>query len=364
LVLTGTIASSYGIAQHFGWDPLAGNEGRERVIASFGNTLNFGGYLVMSIPATLALTYKKVDRNWAALSIVVVALSLQLAGIWFSGGRGPFLAGTASIVSFFVIAAALGTTKQTIRSVAVLAISVIIAAIIVAIPSEQGDVGLDRVISLANQFSFETNSTDIQGGLSGRLSIWGSALDLVTSWQLPIEEPTVNRMLRPLFGIGPDMFVYAFPLVGQPQSTLALVEHAHNYELQILIEQGFVALFGFLMMGVLLAVATFAIVRRVRKSGRGIDTASMLILALLPDMIGKMFELQTGVARVSDLAMNFALFGATIAIYEIINRKLNNEEPERTQEKTRTRSSANFAASRTKLSCSCPYSSQSPQPRS
>ena len=38
-------------------------------------------------------------------------------------------------------------------------------------------------------------------------------------------------------------------------------------------------------------------------------------------MIGKIIELQTGVARVSDLAMMFALFGATFALYEILNRK-------------------------------------------
>jgi len=64
LVLTGTIAAAYGIAQHFGWDPIGNNAGRTRVIASFGNTLNFGGYMVMSIPATLALAYKKLDRKW------------------------------------------------------------------------------------------------------------------------------------------------------------------------------------------------------------------------------------------------------------------------------------------------------------
>ena len=345
LVLTGTIAAAYGVAQHFGWDPIGGNAGRTRVIASFGNTLNFGGYLVMSIPATLALAYKKIDKNWVALAIVVAALSLQLTGIWFSGGRGPIIAGFASIISFFVIAAALGTTKQTIKSVGVVAVSTIIVAIIVALPSEQGDIGLERVISIGDQFSSETSSTNIEGGLSGRFNIWGSTLKMATSWDLPVEEPIANRLLRPFFGLGPDMFVYAFPLVGQPQTSLALVDHAHNYELQILAEQGFVGLLGFLMMGALLAIATFAIVRRVRKTGRGIDAASMLILALLPSMVGKMVELQTGVGRISDLAMNFALFGATIAVYEIINRSLNEQEPTASDESTPTRSSVHIAAS-------------------
>ena len=345
LVATGTIAAAYGIAQHFGWDPIGGNAGRTRVIASFGNTLNFGGYMVMAIPATLALAYKKVDQKWIALAVVVAALSLQLTGIWFSGGRGPILAGAVSIISFFVIAIALGTTRQTIKSVGVIAASTVIAAIIVALPSAQGDIGLERVISIGDQFRSETSSTDIEGGLSGRFNIWGSTLRQATEWNMPVDEPTTNKLLRPLFGVGPDMLVYVFPLIGQPQTRLALVDHAHNYELQILMEQGFVGLFGFLMMGALLAIATFAIVRRVRRSGKNIDAGSMLILALLPAMIGKMFEMQTGVGRVSDLAMNFALFGATIAIYEILNRRLNDEAPDSSQKTSQTRSSVNLEAS-------------------
>jgi len=56
------------------------------------------------------------------------------------------------------------------------------------------------------------------------------------------------------------MLVYSFPLVGQPQTDLALVDHAHNYTLQILLEQGFLGLLGFLMMAGLLVIALFAIV--------------------------------------------------------------------------------------------------------
>jgi O-antigen ligase len=345
LVLTGTIAAVYGIAQHFGWDPIGGNEGRTRVISSFGNTLNFGGYMVMSIPATLALTYKKVDNKWLGLAIVTAALSLQLAGIWFSGGRGPFVAGSASIISFFVIAIALGGTKQTIKSIGVIVVSTLIAASIIALPSEQGDIGLERVVSIASQFNSETSSTNIEGGLEGRFNIWGSTLKQAIEWNLPITEPTANKLLRPLFGVGPDMFIYAFPLVGQPQTRLAMVDHAHNYELQVLMEQGFVGLFGFLMMGALLAIAIFVIVRRVRRSSRVTDAGFLLILALLPAVVGKMFEMQTGIGRIADLAMNFALFGATIAIYEIMNRNLNEEVSESLPETPRIQSSLNLQAS-------------------
>ena len=248
LISTGTIAAAYGIAQHFGWDPIGGNAGRTRVLASFGNTLNFGGYMVMTIPATLALASKRFDRKWLWAAIIVGSLGVQIAGIWFSGSRGPFVAVVASIITFFAIAAALGTTKQTLRSLALLAISSVIAAILVTLPSPQGDIGLERALSIGDQFNPGGTSTDIGGGLSGRFNIWGSTFQLATSWDVPVEESVFTSALRPLFGFGPDMFIYSFPFKGQPQSGLGIVDHAHNYELQLLMEQGFIGLISFLFM--------------------------------------------------------------------------------------------------------------------
>ena len=129
-------------------------------------------------------------------------------------------------------------------------------------------------------------------------------------------------MLRALFGLGPDMYVYSYPLVGQPSSWLRLVDHTHNYQLQVLMEQGFIGLIGFTSLTIFLTMSVFAIVKRYRDKKSSFDAIGIIILALLPAMIGKMFELQTGVARVSDLAMTLALFGAVIAVYELLNQQI------------------------------------------
>ena len=345
LVFTGAIAALYAIAQHFGWDDIGENAGRTRPIASFGNTLNFAGYMVMSIPATLALAYKKFNREWLAVGIITVALSLQVTGIWIAGGRGPYVAVITSLVTFFAISLAIGDKKQNIRYMGVFVVSALITAIIVALPSARGDIGLSRVQSLGSAFEVGAASTNIEAGLAGRLNIWSSTLRLTTGWDLPIDEPVVNTALRPLFGIGQDMYVYAFPLVGNPQSQLALVDHTHNYELMVLVEQGFVGLLGFMMLTVLLGVATFAITRRFRRAGRGLDATGILLLVILPATIGKLADLQTGVARISDLAMMLAFFAATIAIYEIANRQLCSDEPEPAPEKTKPGSATALTAS-------------------
>ena len=345
LVLTGTIAAAYGIAQHFGWDPIGNNAGRTRIIASFGNTLNFGGYMVMSIPATLAIAAKRTDRKWIWLAAIVCALSLQIAGIWVSGGRGPYVAATVSIITFFAISLLITTSKETLRSAAVLVAASIVSAIIVSLPSAQGNIGLERAISIGSQFNSNTTSTNIEGGLAGRFNIWGSSLKLASSWDLPNEEPVANRVLRPLFGLGPDMYIYSFPLVGNPQTSLALVDHAHNYELQVLVESGFVGFLGFMAMSGLLTVAILAIVFRMRKARAGLDGYGILLLALMPAMIGKLIEMQTGVGRISDLAMNFALFGAAVGVYELVNNQLTINESEQTAANSPEPSSVNLSAS-------------------
>ena len=266
LAITGTITAAYGVAQHFGWDPVGGNLAL-RVQASFGNTLNFGGYMVMAIPATIALIHIKHTDNWAVSAIIAIALSLQLAGIWFSGGRGPFVAAFVSIITAFILTVLIGSNKETFKSLMLLVIASVIAAIVVALPSPKGDLGMDRFLGIANQLAGpNTTSTNIEGGLAGRFNIWGSSLKIATQWPIPVEESNANRILRPLFGLGPDMYVYSYPLVAQPSSWLRLVDHTHNYELQILMEQGFLGLIGFTSLTGFLTICTFVIVKKYRKS--------------------------------------------------------------------------------------------------
>ncbi len=93
-------------------------------------------------------------------------------------------------------------------------------------------------------------------------------------------------------------------------------------------EQGFLGLIGFAAMGLLLGVAIIAVVRRMRTQKSGLNSATtLLVLALFPAVIGKSVELQTGVARISDLAMNMAIFGAVVALYELFNRTNLTSDP-------------------------------------
>lgn len=318
LVSSGTAAAAYGIAQHFGWDPIGGNSELNRVQASFENPINFGAYMVMAIPATLALALFTRKHTWT--SLIIILIGLQLAGLWFSGSRGPYIATFAALITAFILAIAFGHIKWMIKYVLVLVGGGLFAAIIIAIPSEQSDIGIKRILSIENQITHSTESpNELTGGLDGRFNIWNSTFDLTRKWNVPAEESAAKTLLRPLFGLGPDMFVYSFPIVSKPRKGIQTVDHAHNYGLQVLMEQGFLGLIGFTMFSGFLVLSAFTTIKKIRCSDDRVGVVAILVLALLPPMIGRMVEFQSGVARVSDLAMMFALFGAIIALHRFVN---------------------------------------------
>ena len=83
-----------GVWEHVGWDPIGNGAGDARVFSTFANPIFFGSYLLMSTVVTLglALDRKRGERRWP-LPIVVLPLGVQLAAMWFTGSRGPWLAG-------------------------------------------------------------------------------------------------------------------------------------------------------------------------------------------------------------------------------------------------------------------------------
>ena len=328
LLITGTITASYGIAQHFNWDPIGGNIGLNRVQASFGNTLNFSGYLVMTIPATLAITHAHANRARIWIGLITIALSLQLLGLYFASGRASFIAAALSITILLSISFAIASTRETAKSIIILLVAGLLALPIILIPTSVNETLNNRLINIGSSFNDPTNdssntvTTDVQAGLSGRYNIWESSIKLASQWNVPIQEPLVNSVFRPVFGVGPDMYVYSYPLIGKPSSRLALVDHAHNFELQVLIEQGFIGFIGFTSLTALITVSAIKAVKLYRKTKYQLDPNGIILLALIPALIGKLLEMQSGVARVSDLTMTFALFGAGIAIYEMLNKPI------------------------------------------
>ena len=322
LISSGTIAAAYSITQHFGWDPIGGSEARSRVWSSFGNPINFGSYMVMTIPATLAMALPKRERKYLWLGILAAAVGLQLSGLWFSGSRGPYIAFVTGLISFGIISIWIGQFKAIASSGITLIGGLVIAIIIITIPSPQNDTGFSRILDIGDQIvGFSDEELDNKGGLDARFDIWGTTLQTATRWDTPRDESSLSSMLRPVFGLGPDMFVYSYPLIAEPQSSNNLVDHPHNYELQILMEQGIVGLLLLLSVLALIAITIYRTITILKSQSNELSLLSIMLLATTPALIGKLIEMQSGVSRVSELTMTFALFGVVAAIWFLVSTK-------------------------------------------
>lgn len=332
LIGSATIAAAYGIAQHFGWD-LLGNRLGGRVLSSFGNTLNFSSYVAMAIPATIAISLRKSSFDRKLVLLFGAALTLQMAGIWFSESRGPLIGGALAIGVLFFGLALTRSSTELVRSGLIAGIGLFGAAVIVFIPSSGRSGGLAATLSIGSEITnigTGETSSDGGGGLSSRIQNWKNTLRLAQSWDVPQEEPTLKRIVRPLFGLGPEMFAYSYPLVGDPHPDRHFTAHPHNYPLWILMGQGFVGLVLLISSTSLVLLSVWLSVKRIRSIAVRLPAVDWLLIAFAAGLIGKLVESQVGVARISDLAMTFALAGGLIAITEIINSEIpDNESGER-----------------------------------
>ena len=201
---------------------------------------------------------------------------------------------------------------------------------IVLIPISGSSGGLAATLSIGSEITnigTGDTSSDGGGGLTGRVQNWKNTLQLAQSWDVPQEESTLKRIVRPLFGLGPEMFAYSYPLVGDPHPDRHFTAHPHNYPLWILIGQGFVGLALLIASTMLVLLSVWLSVKRIRSGVVRLPAIDWMLVAFAAGLIGKLVETQVGVARVSDLAMTFALAGALIAIAEIIRSNVPDNEP-------------------------------------
>lgn len=330
LVISGMITASYGIAQYFGWDPIGKNADQIRILSSFGNTLNFSGYMVMAIPATIIIINMLYDKNKFFAFLFIIGLGFEIAGLWFSAGRGPWVGAFFGMIIFFSFSIFTISKKNIIRYLIFMVIGIIITAIISSIPTDRSDISGRRLLGITEQITPPTStensiqSTDIEGGISGRLSIWNSSIKIITESKTPAEEPSYMSFFRILFGVGPDMYVYSYPLTASPSSKLSMVDHAHNYLLQNLVEIGVLGLITLLALGLVIFLTVIRLVITIKNHYYNSEIA-FISLGIVAALGGKLVDIQAGVPRTSDITMMFALIGGLICISKLTTEKIANE---------------------------------------
>ena len=329
-VVAGTLASAYAVSQHFGWDPIGTGENHSRVSSTQLNPIFLGSFLVMTLPITaIAVMWEATSgrsRRW--WTVLAVAVGLQIAALWFTGSRGP-LAGIAvgAIVLITVAAIKLDRTVL-LRTLVASAAGFGLAFLLIAIPigtgrgvgeivggfADVGDVGL----------ALTGGDQTVDSGFTGRVGIWRGAIELATSWETHPPEFGATSILRPVFGFGPDMYAYAYPMTANARDSIS-IGHTHNFLLQILLELGVAGLVTFLAVAFLILAALIQILWP-GSSQRPDLWITILAIGLVGALAGRAMEQMGGVARIGDLAPFWILMGLVIALSETIRTGSDSSE--------------------------------------
>jgi tetratricopeptide (TPR) repeat protein/O-antigen ligase len=266
-ILTSVPISLYALMQGAGMDPLFGAAfGGNRASATSGNPIYLGAYLGMVFFLTLAQIFRMWNKRWSSRILFVlyngIAL-LQVAAMFATGSRGPFLGWLAGVATFALLYALITQRKNLARGlVGVIGIVGIIILGFAAFPNSpianlRGTSSISRLLDLSSN---PGDSADV------RVLTWEGTANLMsphTPIQFADGTPDALNAVRPLIGYGPETMylVYARYI---PLSLLAqtgyggdtLVGRSHNETWDVIVNGGLLGLFanqilycGFLLVG-------------------------------------------------------------------------------------------------------------------
>ena len=326
LCMVGTLVAYYGLVQHFGWDGLGGRQQTlnsfPRSPSSFGNSLNFSAFLVLTITASLSISAILIRDRFVCL-LIVVALGIQLAALWLGGSRGSYLGAVAAIMALILFVGLAYGWRGLLRTLFIFGLALFVAILIYSFPTREGLVGIDpvsKVTSIGDQIGSITGTKDaegLEGGLYTRSRIWATAAKLLYAPAVPQEENLLKTELRRIYGFGPDMFVHSYPIAVSPVGFLEVQPSVHNIVLHVLVTIGLLGFVGLSIVGYGILIIVVNLITRLKRDGE-IQPALLLAAVFLAMIVGKFIEMQTGVSRVSDLLPTFAVFGGLVASVSLV----------------------------------------------
>ena len=319
-VLTGTsmVIGLYAFGQHFGFDPLKNDPAPAlRAGSTFGNPMFVGSYLLMTLPLTVALFMSYRDRMSALSHIWIGAalITLQAAAVVFSLARGTWLGVGVAGIAFVILFVWVVGLRHVAFPVAMALVAGAIAVVMVTLPVE----GSASRLGATEIERLGTIVPEIGGGLSNRYTLWTAAKDVYFNvpWADTERFPEIPdlgfRPLRPIVGYGPDMFGYAYPLVGESTYTSELTDHGHNFIVHTALELG---LLGVMAYTGLIGAVGWSLYRMLRaaRSGRYPTWFAYLLVGLASAFAGRIVEQITGRAQVSDLTLSWVLAAVVVAM--------------------------------------------------
>lgn len=323
LTATSILMSLYGVAQHWGIDPLILNPVLvDRVGMTFGNPIFGAAYLILTIPLTLAwfMSYRSRMSPFAHVFIGSGLITTQMVALTFTFSRGPWVGFVVGALVFTLAFAFVFGWREMRRPASIFGVALVFVVLMNVIPVQDAPDSNPTFGQTVGSIA-----PDVAGGLNNRWTIWNTALDVYVSvpWVDTSKYPEIPdlslRWLRPVVGYGPDMFGYAYPLAGDTVYTRELASHGHNFIIHSLLEIG---LFGASAYLFLFAATGTLLYRLLRKAREGAFPAwySYLVVALASVLVARAVEQIPGKAQVADLQLMWMLAALVVAMVSIAPR--------------------------------------------
>jgi len=329
LAIVATVAAIYGVLQLHGWDAIGGRHEQSRIVSSFGNTLNLAGFLVVSIPVTLFLSLTTKRAVWWPI-LIGILIGVQLAALWFTGGRAALVSTAFSTLVLAFISIRHLDRLSAKRFAVTLLSGIVVSLIVVLIPSNSEGLTEQRLLNSAtdlNDLLFTDDSTP-SGGLHARRGIWEAAITSAVNPSLPASASSfVPKYARTFIGVGPDMFGAIFPISTKPILGLEQQFHPHNVILNIWVSAGLLGLISLAVFALGFSRISVTLVRRL-KTSIDVDQRTVLALFVLVTLVSKFMEMQASVPRVSDLLPTMIVMGVLIAVVSSENEDTQDAHPQ------------------------------------
>ncbi|GBD08497.1 hypothetical protein HRbin22_00737 [Candidatus Thermoflexus japonica] len=259
MVLTSLPVAIYGLIQRYRLDPLPwGGDVTSRVASHMGNAIFVAAYLIMAFMFTLgrlaeafhSILTAEPPRNSDVVrgAVYVFIAAVQLATIYFSFSRGPWLGLMGGLFLFGLLW--LVIRRQRAGLFAVLGLSAIGLIFLIMLNISGGPLEFLRqspyIGRLGHIFETEVGTGKV------RVLIWQGALQLVLPHEpirFPDGRPDPLNFIRPLIGYGPESMYVAYnrfypPELAHYEARNASPDRAHNETFDALVNTG---LLGFLV---------------------------------------------------------------------------------------------------------------------
>lgn len=266
IILASLPVGLYGILQHYDVDPLPwGGDVVTRIAANMGNAIFVAAYLIMVIPLTagrLISSFAAVLRgergeggSWAAVlraGAYVFIAAVELAALYFSGSRGPWLGWLAGSFFMFVFLSLLWRKRW--LTLGIIGVAAALGVFLIALNIPGGPLEPIRAMPGMGRLG-HVFETDRETGRV-RVLIWEGAAKMVAPHP-PIEFPDGRtdafNFLRPFIGYGPESMYVAFnpfypPELGRWESRSASPDRSHNETWDALVITGALGLIVYLAL--------------------------------------------------------------------------------------------------------------------